>query len=254
MYLRAIHADASIPALRQLIRTNPLGILTTAIASDHYPLIQSSHIPFVLDVEDEESETELGVLRGHLARQNPQVKAMIDSLKSQSSSANVLEQEVQVLFHSTAQHYVTPKFYVETKPTTGKVVPTWNYAAAQVYGRAKVFYDSSEESAAFLSEQIGDLSRHAEENIMGFTGSGETPGPWKVTDAPDRYIQLTQKAIVGIEIAVDRLEGKFKMSQEMPHGDREGVIRGFESLDTEVGHAVAKLVRERGNLKDLKSK
>ena len=264
MFLRDVHADATIQTLRKLIRQNPLGILTTAIASPNYPLLQSSHIPFVLDVEDEESETELGVLRCHVARPNPQSKAMIESLKAAQQQGKdgaggdgrpgVLEQEVLVLFNAPAHHYVTPKFYTETKPTTGKVVPTWNYATAQVYGRARVYHDSkSEESRAFLSKQIHDLSQQSETSIMGYTGLGDRPGPWSVTDAPERYIELLQKNIIGIEITIDRLEGKFKMSQEMQPGDREGVIKGFANLGSEVGAEMSRLVKERGELKEAKT-
>ncbi|KAI1412028.1 putative FMN-binding domain-containing protein [Hypoxylon sp. FL1857] len=254
MYLRGVHADATIPMLRQLIRNNPLGILTTAIASPTYPLIQSSHIPFVLDVNDENSETELGILRGHVARQNPQSKAMVESLEARSqASGSFLEQEVLVLFNSPVHHYVTPKFYTETKPETGKVVPTWNYAAAQAYGRAKVYYDSkSAESIAFLSKQISDLSQYAETSIMGYNGV-DKPGPWKVSDAPERYVELLQKNIIGIEICIERLEGKFKMSQEMGQGDTDGVIKGFRRLGTEVGTEMAKLVEERRDLKAARS-
>ncbi|WP_254554525.1 FMN-binding negative transcriptional regulator, partial [Salmonella enterica] len=82
-----------------------------------------------------------------------------------------------------------PKFYTETKPTTAKVVPTWNYAAVQAYGRARIFYESkTPETQNFLGKQIDDLSRHGETAIMGYTGKGDRPGPWKVTDAPERYI------------------------------------------------------------------
>jgi transcriptional regulator len=241
-----------VPMLRQLIRSHPLGILTTAIPSKSYPLLQSSHIPFVLDVQDEDSDTELGVLRGHIARPNPQSKAMIESLASASDgSAGFLESEVLVLFNSPVQHYVTPKFYTETKPATGKVVPTWNYAAAQAYGRARIYHDSkSEEAAEFLSKQFKDLSQYAEASLMGYTGEGDRPGAWKVTDAPAQYVQLLQKNIIGIEIVIERLEGKFKMSQEMRNGDREGVIKGFESIGSDMSLQMARLVQERGNLKD----
>lgn len=259
MYLRAIHADATIAMLRQLIRDNPLGILTTAISSDNLPLIQSSHVPFLLDVNDESSETELGVLRGHLARANPQSKAMIESLSSKTTSPTrcpgVLEQDVHVLFNAPVQHYVTPKFYTQTKPETGKVVPTWNYAAAQVYGRARIYYDAnSSDSAGFLGKQIHDLTQHAEQSVMGYTGVDGKPSGWSVDDAPERYIQLLQKAIIGIEITVERLEGKFKMSQELAKGDREGVVRGFEALGSESHTAarMAEVVKERGELKDSK--
>ncbi|KAF2719059.1 negative transcriptional regulator [Polychaeton citri CBS 116435] len=255
MYLRAVHADATIVALRRLIRDNPLGVLTTAIQSDQYPLIQSSHIPFVLDVEDESSETELGILRGHLARANPQSKVMAESLKAIGSATNnVLEGEVQVLFTSPVHHYVTPKFYTSTKPDTGKVVPTWNYAAAQVYGKARVYFDpDSVESGEFLAKQVNDLSQYAEENLMGYDGGNGRPGAWKVSDAPEKYTALLRKAIIGIEIRIERLEGKFKMSQEMGLGDRDGVIKGFRSLGTSVGDDVAELVEQRGALKDRKA-
>ncbi|TDZ61713.1 Uncharacterized protein CTRI78_v004130 [Colletotrichum trifolii] len=252
MYLRAVHAEQSIPALRQLIRDFPLGILTTAIASAAHPFIQSSHIPWVLDVQDDASETELGVLRGHLARANPQSKAMIESLAAEgrTGTGNVLDHEVMVLFTAPTHHYVTPKFYTETKPATAKVVPTWNYAAVQAYGRARIFYDAkSPETQGFLGRQIDDLSRHGETSIMGYTGEGGRPGPWKVSDAPERYIELSKMAIVGIEIAIDRLGGKFKMSQELGEGDREGVVKGFDALDSEVGRNMADLVKERGELK-----
>jgi transcriptional regulator len=258
MYLRAIHADASIPMLRQLIHDNPLGILTTCVSSKLYPKILSSHIPFILDVQDENSETELGILRGHLARMNPQSKAMIDEVQSRfppSSGAQYLEDEVLILFNSPTQHYVTPKFYTETKPSSGKVVPTWNYAAAQVYGRAKIYYDvKSTETGAFLSKQIDDLSSHAEKSVMGYDGTDGKPGAWAPSDAPERYIELLQKSIMGIEIVIDRLEGKFKMSQESTPGDRDGVVEGFTNLGTEVGRDMAQVVKQRGELKDAKAK
>ncbi len=248
MYLREAHVEHSIPALRQLIRDNPLGILTSAIPSPTYPLLQSSHIPFLLDVDDDSSATELGRLRGHLARQNPHSKAMIEALLASSSS--FLSDEVLVLFTSPVQHYVTPKFYVETKPVTGKVVPTWNYAAAQVYGRAKVYFDShDDETAAFLARQIDDLSTMAERDIMYHTGEQGRPAPWRVADAPEGYIGLMRKNIVGIEIVVERLEGKFKMSQELKEGDRDGVVHGFRALGSDIGNDMAELVKTRSELK-----
>ncbi|KAJ4350537.1 hypothetical protein N0V95_004643 [Ascochyta clinopodiicola] len=252
MYLRAIHAETSLVTLRQLIRSNPLGVLTTAISSKRYPFLLSSHVPWVLDVEDESSETELGTLRGHLARANPQSKTIIDNLEDASKpSGSYLEEEVLVLFTAATHHYITPKFYTETKPDSGKVVPTWNYAAAQAYGKARIYFDSkSPETGAYLSQQIHDLSEHAEKSVMGYDGKEGRAGSWKVADAPEKYIELLQKAIIGIEIKLDRLEGKFKMSQESPKGDREGVIKGFEALGSETGNVMADLVKQRGELKD----
>lgn len=155
-----------------------------------------------------------------------------------------------VLFTSPVHHYVTPKFYTETKPSTGKIVPTWNYAAAQAYGRARVFYDSkAPETGEFLSKQIRDLSMYAEEKVMGFDGKSGRKSAWKVEDAPERYVELLQKGIIGIEIEIERLEGKFKMSQELANGDREGVVKGFGEMGTDVGESMAKIVKERGESK-----
>ncbi|PYI06508.1 negative transcriptional regulator family protein [Aspergillus sclerotiicarbonarius CBS 121057] len=255
MYLRAVHAESHIPALQQLIRENPLGILTTAIKSSLYPLLQSSHIPFILDVpETKDGTIPNGTLRGHMAKQNPQAKALMEALAAQQEKGETsleLEDEVLVLFTAAHHHYVTPKFYTETKPATGKVVPTWNYAAAQAYGKVRIYCDSkAEETGNFLQRAVEDLTNQSESSIMGYTGTEGRPGPWKVSDAPVPYVDILKKNIIGIEIKIERLQGKVKMSQEMGKGDREGVINGFEGLESEAGKGVAQMVRERGALKD----
>ncbi|PKS05919.1 hypothetical protein jhhlp_007751 [Lomentospora prolificans] len=261
MYLRADHVEDRIPVLHQLIRDYPLGIITTAISSPNFPLLQSSHIPWVLDADSDAADSDspnLGRLRGHMARQNPQSKAIIEHLTPSASRpepGNVIEQDVLVLFTATPHHYVTPKFYVETKPTSGKVVPTWNYAAVQVYGRARVYFDSkSDETSEYLNKQIAALSNIMETNGMGYTGENGRPGPWKVSDAPDNYVELLKKNIIGIEIEITKLEGKFKMSQEMSKGDREGVIQGFKQMESENAQKVSALVQERSDLKESRKK
>ncbi|TVY89389.1 Uncharacterized protein LAWI1_G005808 [Lachnellula willkommii] len=111
---------------------------------------------------------------------------MIESLTSGSDSdetigikSTVLEEEVPVLFNHPVHSYVTPKFYTETKPSTGKVVSTWNYAAVQVYGKATIFHDSNSDALEeFLSKQLDDLARIGEEDIMGYTGTEDTKTPW----------------------------------------------------------------------------
>ncbi|KAI0677608.1 putative FMN-binding domain-containing protein [Trametes maxima] len=261
MYLRAVHVETHLPLLRELIRSNPLGILTTAIPSPNFPLLQSSHIPFVLSDPDStspvssrqnegstvNSSSSLGTLRGHLARANPQSRALIEHLASApalpGSDAKILEQEVLVLFTSHAHHYVTPKFYTQTKPDTGKVVPTWDYAAVQVYGKLKVYFDSrSEETGAFLQRQVEELTEASERGIMGYEQ------PWQVSDAPESYIGLLKKAIVGVEVLIDRMEGKWKMSQESTEGDAQGVIDGFAALEDPVAQEVSRCVQERRKL------
>ncbi|KAJ7898433.1 transcriptional regulator [Mycena leptocephala] len=226
MYLRAAHAELHIPTLRDFIKKNPLGIFTTAIAHPAYPLIQCSHIPFILDVDDS-SETELGCYGSYgpcqPARQSTHGHRQADP-------GSPLKEEVMILFNGP-HHYTTPKFYTATKPTTGKVVPTWNYAAVQAYGEVTIHLDTdpASDSAAFLRKQVHDLSVHAETEVMGY------PRAWTPADAPDSYIALMAKAIVAVEIKITRLEGKFKMSQELGVEDRKGVVSGFTALETDTG-------------------
>jgi len=210
-------------------------------------------VPWVLDVDDEENLTDepKGRLRGHLARANPQTKVLIEAATKTSSSK--IQEEVMILFNGPVHHYVTPKFYVETKPSTGKVVPTWDYSAVQVYGIATIYYDtSSPETETFLSKQLDDLSRQSEEKEFGYTGTNGAPKAWNVDEAPASYVGLLKKAIIGMEVEITSLAGKFKMSQELADGDRQGVIKGFEALGTDEGDVIAKTVRERGELKDAK--
>ena len=101
------------------------------------------------------------------------------------------------------------------------------------------FFDCNAESSEFLSGQIDALSDYAKTNIIGYTGENGHKSPWKVADAPDNFIFLLQKAITGIEIDLTRLDGKFKMSQEMQAGDHAGVAQEFENLGTETGKEMA---------------
>lgn len=233
MYLRPVHAETDVPKLIEFVQDNPLGIFTTALPSDNFPLLQSTHIPWIYDVDKDA----LGEIRGHIARNNPHAKALLEAIKK--SSSPIIDTEVMVLFNAPHHSYVTPQFYVESKPSSGKVVPTWNYAAAQIYGKATIYADS-EVASQFILKQVEDLT------IQQESKDEKKKVPWKVSDAPNRYIELLSKAIIGISIKVDRLEGKYKMSQEMGEKDRMGVIDGFEAMESETGKAMAKMVKERG--------
>ncbi|PYH92156.1 hypothetical protein BO71DRAFT_485675 [Aspergillus ellipticus CBS 707.79] len=232
MFLPSVHAETDTIILHQFIRENPLGMLITGVTSS-LDFLQCTHVPF-----------------------NPQAKGIMEALGEDSNKPNSisLENDVLVVFNGKHNHYVTPKYYVETKPDSGKVVPTWNYSAVQVYGKLTLHYDSkAPEVGAFLAKQIRDLSHQSETSIMGYTG-GESPQPWKVGDAPERYIELMQRNIVGVEIRIDRIQGKFKMGQEMRAGDREGVMKGFARLGGETGEPISSMVRERGALHDERKK
>lgn len=148
MHLLAFNTELRSPVRRQFIRENPSVIPTTAFRSSSHPLIQSNHISWVVDIDDEYSEVELGRLRGYIARQNPQAKAIIESLASESSAVSLsskthLKENVLVLFDSPIHHYLTSKFYTEMKSTSDKVVPTWDYEVVEVYGTARIYFGSS---------------------------------------------------------------------------------------------------------------
>jgi transcriptional regulator len=263
MYLRPVHTEHDVPTFYKFIQDNPLGVLTTAIKSESYPLLQSSHIPWVLDIPNSStpsSESQPAKLRGHLARANPHAKALSEAgaavnTGSSDTKCAKLEEEVMILFTSPVHHYITPKFYVETKPSTGKVVPTWNYAAVQCYGVMTVFFDdSAPETGEFLTKQINDLSKQSEEKIFGYDGREGRANAWDVNEAPESYVNLLRKAIMGVEIRITKIQGKWKMSQELAKGDRDGVIEGFEKLGTEIGDDLARTVKERGALRDASLK
>jgi transcriptional regulator len=253
MHIPAYHAEHRTPVLEQFVRDNPLGVLTTAIRNPSYPFILSSHIPWVID-SAEITDTKYGKLRGHIARQNPQAKVIIESLYESATSdeGTTLEEDVLVLFNAPHHHYITAKFYKETKPETGKTVPTWDYEAVEVYGKARVWVDSkSEATGAFLAVQLADLTRHAETSIMGY-GKEDSAPPWTINEAPDSYIALLKKNIIGIEIEITSMAGRWKMSQEKKKGDRDGIIEGINKLPSPIGKPMSDMLVCRAKEFDAK--
>jgi transcriptional regulator len=125
------------------------------------------------------------------------------------------------------QAYVTPSWY-ETKRETHKVVPTWNYAVVHAWGVPRVIED-----AAWLADQIGALTRAHE---------AARPDPWAVTDAPEAFVAAQIRGIVGVEIPIRRIEGKWKVSQNRPAADRAGVALGVRPEEP----AMAALVEAYG--------
>jgi transcriptional regulator len=192
-----------------LIRAHPLGILITAGAGG----LQANAIPFLVDA----AASERGMLRAHLARANPQLKEL--------ASVN----ECLVVFQGP-QHYISPSLYA-TKRETGKVVPTWNYITVHVWGAPRVMDD-----APWLRRQIDDLTRHNE---------ATRDPPWHVSDAPDDFIAAQVKGIVGLEVPIARIEGKWKTSQNRPAADRDGVVAGLRGTGND-GDVMADIVAERG--------
>lgn len=207
MYLPQHFREERIPIIHELIRTHSLGALIS-MGSDG---LMASHVPMLLDPQP----GPYGTLRCHLARANPQWR---------SFSAGV----PALAIFSGPQHYISPLWY-ETTAETGKVVPTWNYAIVHAYGPLRVIED-----ADWLREMVTSLTNVHE---AGF------PQPWKVEDAPAEYIAGQLKAIVGIEMPIVRLEGKWKTSQNRPEKDRQRVVSALEAIGEEDAAAMADLVK-----------
>ncbi|MFN7087642.1 MAG: FMN-binding negative transcriptional regulator, partial [Burkholderiales bacterium] len=161
-------------------------------------------------------EGKLGTLRAHLSRGNPQ--------RQELSEAG----ECLVVFRGP-QGYITPSWY-PSKKESGKVVPTWNYATVHAWGAPRVVDD-----AAWLRRQLEDLTREQE---------GLRPQPWQMGDAPQSFIAAQMKGIVGLEIPIGRIEGKWKASQNRPAADREGVVTGLRAQGA-ASEALAALVAGR---------
>lgn len=200
--------------LHALIRAHPLGLLVSNGADG--PV--ADPIPFLLDAETGTH----GKLRAHLAKANPHWRLIADN-----SSAKIL-----IVFQGS-DAYVTPSWY-ETKRETGKVVPTWNYAIVQVRGTAKIMDDT-----IWLARQIADLTGQQED---------ERKQAWAVTDAPPEFIQAQIKGIVGLEITIEDIIGKWKVSQNRPIADREGVAAGLDHEVAAHSAGMARLVRRYGGL------
>jgi len=210
MYQPPHFREEDLGTQHALIRAHPLGLLVTSGASG----LLANPVPFHLDAE----ASPRGTLRLHLARANGQWKDIRDGAP------------VLTVFQG-ADSYVTPSWY-QTKRETGKVVPTWNYAIVQARGPARIVDD-----AEWLLAQIGAITSQHE---------GARRMPWSVSDAPDDFIRAQLKGIVGVEIEIAEIEGKWKVSQNRPVGDREGVAAG---LAAEGGQDdMLSLVRQYGKL------
>lgn len=207
MYIPAHFEETSIEILHELIRNHPLATLVTLSADG----LNANHLPLELDPEP----TPYGTLRGHVARANPVWRDFNRDV------------EAMVIFQG-ANSYITPSWYA-TKKETGKVVPTWNYAVVHAYGALKIIEDET-----WLQALVERLTNHHE---------ATNENPWKVSDAPENYIEPMLRAIVGIEIPITKISGKWKVSQNQPHANRVGVIAGLREMNDDNAVAMSELVQ-----------
>ena len=192
MYLPAHFEEKRPEVLHALLRAHPLGLLITQSPAG----LQADAIPFVLDADPAGGP---GILRAHVARANPLWQAArgdVDSL---------------VVFQG-AQAYISPGWY-PSKAEHGKVVPTWNYVMVQARGPLRAIDD-----AAWVEAFVTRLTTRHE---------AVQATPWAVADAPAPFVDTMLKAIVGIEITLVELTGKWKVSQNRSAADRHGVATGL---------------------------
>ena len=211
MYLPSHFEETRIDVLHELVRQYPLGSLVTLSAKG----LNANHIPFELDA----APAPYGTLRGHVARANPVWRDYDPAF------------EALVIFHGP-QVYISPSWY-ETKKETGEVVPTYNYAVVHAYGRLRIVEDR-----AWLRGLVARLTERFE---------GGRAAPWQVSDAPQDFIDKQLGAIVGIEIEVSKMLGKWKASQNRPATDRAGVAEALGAAADADSLAMAQMIKERSS-------
>lgn len=206
MYVSKHHQLTDRDAIHSLVEAYPLGAW---VCHSTEGLI-ANHVPFYLD----RTRGTHGTLVGHVARANTVWRQLSPAVPS-------------VVMFQGAQSYITPSWY-PGKAEHGKVVPTWNYVVAHAHGTARVMDDP-----VWMLRMLHQLTSSQE---------SRQASPWRVGDAPAGYIEKMMRGIVGIEIAIDRLEGKLKASQDEDWQDRQGTVQGLLSQPGEQSQAMAALV------------
>ena len=206
MYVNPRHRLTDLDAIFSLMASHPLGAW---VCVGHEGLV-ANHVPFVLD----RSRGRFGTLVGHVSRANTVWRELGATTPS-------------VVMFQGPQAYITPGWY-PGKAEHGKVVPTWNYVVAHAHGVARAIEDRE-----WLFDMLNRLTAVQE---------ARRALPWRVADAPAAFIDKLLRAIVGIEIPIDRLEAKLKASQDEALPDRLGTVRGLSEQASDESGAMADLV------------
>ncbi|MEM1198654.1 MAG: FMN-binding negative transcriptional regulator [Pseudomonadota bacterium] len=191
MYVPEAFAETDLSTLHALMREHPFATLVTLNEGG----LVASHVPLVLSPDD----GPFGTLRGHLARPNPQWSTLDTTV------------DALCIFHGP-EAYITPSWY-PTKREHGKVVPTWNYVTVHASGPLSVHKDPE-----WLLANVSAVTDQQE---------AQRAEPWQVSDAPERFVQTMLRGIVGVELSIVKMDGKWKLSQNRPDVDREGVVSGL---------------------------
>ena len=191
MYLPPAFREERVNVLHAFMRENPLATLVTVSADG----IVANHIPLLIDPDP----LPYGTLFGHVARANPVWREFSAEKPS-------------LAIFSGPEHYISPSWY-PSKQEHGRVVPTWNYVAVHAYGRLQIHEDPD-----WLRNLVTRLT---------VTHEARFEQPWQVSDAPADYVDGLLKAIVGIELRIERIEGKWKMGQNRSEAARRGALAGW---------------------------
>jgi transcriptional regulator len=208
VYVPQHFAPPDDAAVQDLLRRHGAADLVTSTADG----LRATLLPFVYDEPDDDHP--LGRLLGHLARPNDQWRQP------------ALGEAMVIVRGPDA--YISPAWY-PSKTEHGRVVPTWNYVTAHVHGRLVVHDD-----ADWVESLVRRLTAKHED--------GREPG-WSVEDAPPDYVAGQLRAIVGLEVAISRVEAKWKLSQNRPEGDRLGVVAALDDEPGRAAHEVADAMR-----------
>jgi len=212
MYIPKHYEETNLLVLHSLVRAHPLATWATPGEGE----LVVNHVPFILD----SSRGELGTLMGHVARANTVWQVFSRTIHS-------------VVVFQGAESYITPSWY-PSKHAHGKAVPTWNYAVVHAHGLPVVI-----EEKAWLLDHLNQLTDIHE---------GDQALPWKVSDAPADYIERMVAGIVGIEIPISKLVGKWKVSQNRSESDKLGVVAGLLARGNRKSEEMAALVNANVSL------
>lgn len=210
MYNPSHFEEKRLDVLQDLVRAHPLATLVLMSPDG----LLANHIPLFL----RDDGTQFGTLAGHIARANP--------------LWNVADPTVAALaIFQGAQHYISPQWYA-TKNEHGKVVPTWNYVVVHGKGPLVVHDD-----AQWVRQLLLDLTAQQESAM---------PTPWQVDEAPRDYTDAMIKALVGIEIPLQSLAGKWKVSQNQPQANQQSLVQALQGRGDDAAVAMAQNVLAQG--------
>ena len=211
MYVPKFNEEKDTATLHSLVKAKPLGTWSTIVNGE----ISINHIPFLL----RENEGELGTLVGHVARSNKVWHTFSRHVNS-------------VVVFQGDQAYISPSWY-PSKHQHGKAVPTWNYVVVHAHGIPKKIEDPE-----WILQHLNELTdTHEQKQRL----------PWKVSDAPEDFIDKMRSAIVGIEIPITQLTGKWKLGQNRSMPDQLGMVAGLTSCADDQSHGLASELNQHIN-------